>query len=501
MKRPKDLILNPRAPWEPDDLDRCRHGKALELLIESVTGPLAIAVKAPYGAGKTTFLRRFEIHLEQAGIPAVHLDAWRHDFMQDPLLAYIGALNERLSRITTVNLKRKVDSLISGLAKAGGKLCGPVLGTIAKTLVPCGEAIALVAEAVTKSADYLLTEQKEHTAEVKKFRKTLMQARDVLTKRSKNGPVIPLVFVIDELDRCRPDFAIKALERIKHFFDVDGVIFLIATDPTNLPAAVAAVYGSTYDAERYLRKFIDYEFHLPEPTPRQFISYLAAEFSLTDLIPPNKNNEVLRKEYAEPRQKWCTGFHIVEIESFFPVMAEALQLTLRDQVQAFAMLSATLRSAVPGFPILTRLLIVCVCMRFAAPNLYQKLRDGMVSMRVIISGNEYDKEYPRMPWFRNAIKSDKAVAAYFEAALHAINESNTLARTNYLENLLQGSLPHNAIPDIAHLSALFDPGFACKGEHWYITSLVSLADSWGPAKTEHHEYDIRVTPDAPRADR
>ena len=39
-----------------------------------------------------------------------------------------------------------------------------------------------------------------------------------------------LFVFIDELDRCRPTYAIELLERIKHLLDIDGLVFILAMD-------------------------------------------------------------------------------------------------------------------------------------------------------------------------------------------------------------------------------------------------------------------------------
>ena len=70
----------------------------------------------------------------------------------------------------------------------------------------------------------------------------------------------PLLFFIDELDRCRPTFAIEMLERIKHLFDVKNMVFVLSIDKKQLEAITAAVYGERIDASEYLRRFIDLVF-------------------------------------------------------------------------------------------------------------------------------------------------------------------------------------------------------------------------------------------------
>lgn len=75
----------------------------------------------------------------------------------------------------------------------------------------------------------------------------------------------PLVVVIDELDRCRPSYAVELLETAKHLFSVDGVVFVLALTRAELARSVKILYGDGFDATGYLRRFIDVDFRLPEP--------------------------------------------------------------------------------------------------------------------------------------------------------------------------------------------------------------------------------------------
>jgi len=87
------------------------------------------------------------------------------------------------------------------------------------------------------------------------FKNTLAQLAESLDK--------PLVFIIDELDRCRPDFAIRLIERIKHFFDIKNIVFVLVMDKAQFSKVVCHNYG--YDdnsSEEYLEKFIDFSIKL-----------------------------------------------------------------------------------------------------------------------------------------------------------------------------------------------------------------------------------------------
>ena len=72
---------------------------------------------------------------------------------------------------------------------------------------------------------------------------------------------------VDELDRCRPSYSVELLERIKHVFSVKGAVFILAVDRDQLLSSISGVYGSNIDAPRYIRKFIDWNFSLPNPSP------------------------------------------------------------------------------------------------------------------------------------------------------------------------------------------------------------------------------------------
>jgi hypothetical protein len=80
----------------------------------------------------------------------------------------------------------------------------------------------------------------------------------------KNPKIDPYVFVIDELDRCRPDFALDLLETIKHFFDIPGLSFLLVVNRRQLEAMVRCRYGNDMAADLYLNKFVNLFIRMPK---------------------------------------------------------------------------------------------------------------------------------------------------------------------------------------------------------------------------------------------
>lgn len=87
--------------------------------------------------------------------------------------------------------------------------------------------------------------------------------------REKLTELIPnhgkLWIFIDELDRCRPDFAVKTMEIIKHFFDITNVVFVFSVDLEQLSKTIQKVYGIGIDTDAYLRKFFDFIYNLTSP--------------------------------------------------------------------------------------------------------------------------------------------------------------------------------------------------------------------------------------------
>jgi hypothetical protein len=136
-----------------------------------------------------------------------------------------------------------------------------------------------------------------------------------------------LIIFIDDLDRCKPDYTIKLLECIKHFFSVPGAVFVLAIDSDSLGASVRASYGDAIDTDNYLRKFIDWRYRLPKPRAKNFGSFLAEKFEFSSIADAGFAKEDLASAAIA-----------------FGKVAETLNLTLREQEQCFTELNLTLRS-------------------------------------------------------------------------------------------------------------------------------------------------------------
>lgn len=268
---PLDLSI---AGFTADDLfGRRRLAEGLKNLVGVSEDPLVIALDGQWGAGKTTFLAMWADLLKHEGFPVIRFDAFEHDYVEDPFLAIAGeiiALAERLAPA-----KEEERKALVAKTKAAGKIilrhgagAGLKLITLgALDAVKAADEIAeAVADAVKEASDTYLEEVlTTHTAQreiLSRFREALRALPALINPPVPGESQKPLIFIIDELDRCRPIFALQTLERIKHFFAVENVHFVLGVNLAQLRTSIAAAYGVGVDAGVYLQKFVHFTFHL-----------------------------------------------------------------------------------------------------------------------------------------------------------------------------------------------------------------------------------------------
>lgn len=253
-----DVVLY-QTGFQDDLLDRKLISKQLSDLVERIEDPIVVALDDKWGAGKTHFLKRWVAahQLENSGRAiTVYFDAFENDYLSDPLVSIIAALSERLPEKQEATLK-KWRAIATKLARPAFGVALSVATFGAKQyLDEMGDAIAeAVGAEARESASNLWDRERERKSAIKEFKELL--------KKMTLDQAAPIVIVVDELDRCRPDYALSVMEVIKHFFSVSNVHFILGINGEALQSSVRARYGSDIDAERYLRKFISASFSLP----------------------------------------------------------------------------------------------------------------------------------------------------------------------------------------------------------------------------------------------
>ncbi|OAN75119.1 hypothetical protein A8B78_16950 [Jannaschia sp. EhC01] len=245
--------------FDDDVLERKATSKQLSELVERIEDPIVLALDDKWGSGKTFFLKRWvAAHTAENNGTAttIYFDAFENDYLTDPLVSIITAVSGRLPDAQAATVK-KWKLVAAKLAKPALGIALSVATFGAKQhLDEIGDVIADAASGEAKDAAQDLWDiEKDRKEAAGDFRNLLSE----LTQKS----AAPIVIVVDELDRCRPDYALTVLEVIKHFFSVPKVHFILSINGKALENSVKARYGAEIDAESYLRKFINVSFSIP----------------------------------------------------------------------------------------------------------------------------------------------------------------------------------------------------------------------------------------------
>lgn len=423
-KNPADVDCS----WKLDRLDRKTVADYLTKVIGSIRQPFVISLNAPYGTGKTFFVRSWQKQLIADGYKAVYFNAWETDYSEDALIAFIGSIKSQIEkdsgeeiaqeaadlarkvgaylipkifpsmakeqlqammgRATGIKLNRLIKDIFGFLVKAKQwfvyfiRKTFPVLvkGVLGKYLgTPAVEILHLPEKSRDDIADLFgeiaAESLKQHEAADKaiaSFREHLKGLVEKLTTTADDDKK-KLIILVDELDRCRPLFALEVLECIKHLFGVPGVVFVLAVDAVQLKSVVSQVYGLGEHGEGYLRKFIDWQLTLPAPSAYQYARYMYDEFKFDET-----------KKFREGIE------YFIGKDAFtgtFGVLADAYKLSLREMAQIFTECNLFLRSAPHGVCGGSLLAIIAI-LRHLYPEELKKICLGKMSCSKLLDDLE-----------------------------------------------------------------------------------------------------------------
>lgn len=278
--QPRDLEVPEEAPFLHDRLDRKTPARVLTQIVASVEGPCVLSIDGPFGAGKSTFLRLWTLHLKNEGFPVARLNAWETDYSGDPFPALVEGIRAELDSPDCGDIGIRLNAF--------RKAAGRVAVRAAPALIRLATAGMIDVESEVANALGTVSEEaaRDGIAQFEAQRKSLTAFREELCGLSEALSAAhddrPLVIGIDELDRCRPSYAIEMLELAKHLFAVDHVVFALAVNRSELAHSVKVLYGQDFDADRYLRRFFDLDFRLPQPDRTAFIKHLIEATKLDD---------------------------------------------------------------------------------------------------------------------------------------------------------------------------------------------------------------------------
>ncbi|AYQ57371.1 hypothetical protein MS2017_1692 [Bathymodiolus thermophilus thioautotrophic gill symbiont] len=311
-----------------DCLDRKEVVEDLSCLISSSTQPFVFSVNADWGSGKTTFVKLWKTHLEKEhGVKSVYFSAWEDDFTSDPLIAILGELDAYIKK-NNGDLEGELKNVKKTVGKILGNTMPAIFKGVAKKVIGNDAVDQIVTDFIESSATVLIDNYQTEKTALEEFKRSITE---ILQKINKGSP---FVIFIDELDRCRPLYAIECLERIKHIFGIKHLVFVLSIDKKNLAESIKSQYGNI-DTDNYLRRFIDLEFDLKNPSVDEFCDVLERKFQLNNIIEEKISNTGGAKYYYLPTIKTL----VIE-----------LNLSLRQVEQIFTKLQIVFKTTKYGVP-------------------------------------------------------------------------------------------------------------------------------------------------------
>jgi hypothetical protein len=244
---------------ERDEFKRKNIAEKTISLLQSNLDVSPMIIDGSWGTGKTEFCHKLiNLMLGDDTHHLIYIDAFKADHADEPLMTVLAEVIKVLPNDESQKsfIKKTLPALRYGfktIAKAG--VSHILRQDVADVADDFDKEIQKAAnKAIDATVESIL---KDHV----KAAQNLIALQTALVEIANEKPII--VF-IDELDRCRPNFAVDMLEIIKHTFDVEGVSFVLITNTQQLKASVKHCYGHDVEAQRYLDKFVKFTVSLPE---------------------------------------------------------------------------------------------------------------------------------------------------------------------------------------------------------------------------------------------
>lgn len=237
--------------------------------VKTNSKPICFGIDGEWGQGKTWVVDKLEKKLKGENLFidneknkssldkyfVFNYNAWELDYYEDPLIAILVTLVEQLNNIDVVRL----DKVLKEVLKKSLMILTNICGQISKKIFGV-DVVSSVTHIGKKVKDF---------NELSKLK--IKTSKNAITEDVDNLLIVlnnlssykPIVFLVDEIDRCLPEYAIKTLERLHHIFGkVNGSVTIVSTDKKQLSKSIESIYGSNYDTNLYLQKFIMFSFEL-----------------------------------------------------------------------------------------------------------------------------------------------------------------------------------------------------------------------------------------------
>lgn len=268
---------------EQEKLKDLEPAKIIEELENNSDYIQRIFIDAPWGMGKSFFSKALKEKIEKENeyrgevgrkeIKFININAWETDYFSDPMKSIIGELNTH--KLLNSETQRVIEKIMENIFKAGGKFLLNFFLKKFQISADDWEDLKSILNGVSTSE---LKDYKNYKELVDKFKECLSLEKDLK------------VIVIDELDRCKPTYAIELLETIKHFFGVKNIIFVFLVNKKQLQSIVSTSYLQDDECSEYFEKFFDIQFNLPELEYEDFIQIEYDKYNQIEIYGVNGQN-------------------------------------------------------------------------------------------------------------------------------------------------------------------------------------------------------------------
>lgn len=402
------LVVEDLDAFKNDALERKSFGEAFLNLVMRSNDELVISLDGKWGEGKTTFVKMWQGLLIDAGVPSIYIDAFQNDYVDDAFISIAGAItsyveahSENGKKNTEFKEKAKKVGvqLLSWSAKVGIKAAtlGVIKDSDIDALTDIKNDVATGASGVI--ADFVKERLSSHTKEVELVRSFKAELSE-LPSKLKGNKSNRLIIIIDELDRCKPTFAVEIIEKIKHMFSVPNVAFVLVMHKEQLEEAIKCVYGNNIDAHTYLQKFINIETSIPKRTNDHYKN---------DLVVYSR-----RLLQLHELETWGDDKNIVDC---LEPLAQHFNLSLRQLEKVYTNLAIIYGTSAQNHLRLVPIIVFICVVKVVHPSLFAQILAGRISYTEL--GNEIKiaqldeakesqrKLYWMMNWIRFAMLSEE----------------------------------------------------------------------------------------------
>lgn len=384
-----------------DTLEREQHVRFIAEILEKTSGPFVMAMDSPWGTGKTSTVRMLKELMEEKSYKCLYFNAWKADHVEDPLIPLVAQI---VGSKDPSELGKSEGAAIAKVKKTAGAI-GRIMLNVGARAATAGlmnaddVAEAIAVEATGKTLDTVIDAYLEQDNLFQQLREELGVVVSLLPSKQQKEH---LIFFIDELDRCRPTFAVDLLERVKHIFDIDKVIFVLSVDVGQMAASVKSVYGEGIDSHGYLQRFFDLTFSLPPVQSRAFVRSLIEKSDFADVF--------LNKEKGD-------GTHLRELDEFvnvFSVLADLFSLSLRDKERCITRLGLVIEQVGTKYYLHPIYVAIFIVLRMVNPKLFRAILD---KDREPMDFGQLIKEHPKyMRLYENHPASFEVIDDYLLVA-------------------------------------------------------------------------------------